>query len=568
MKRRHWATPLVPLVAVLGLLLALAPRALSRGDKGEDKKVEKGEDKKGEDKKGEQGDAFKPVKIDGKLSADDPKDKKLTDSPAKIHKVKLTEGKTYDIRLSSMDFDTYLRIEDDGGKELAANDDSDGTLNSRLAFTPKKTGTYSVIATSFDTGNGQYLLTINEKGGAGKVAGKKLDLDKKGGATVTDKLAESDPAIPAEVVNKGPLFGNKCKLYTLNLKANNTYVINLDSDDFDAVLLVTNSAQKVLAFNDDANPPSLNAEISFRAPEDGTYTVIATSLDKKLGDFTLKVAAKGEAKAAKIDAKKLQFNKDGGAVVTDKLADGDPGIPEAIVDKGFLKGNKCKLFALELKANNTYVINLDSDDFDAVLILADATNKVVALNDDANGTLNSEITFRAPEGGTYTLVATSLDKKLGDFTLKVASKGEAKGEKGEKGEKKEEKGGKVELRKLQLNKQGGATVTGKLADGDTPNPLGVVNGQLLKGHVSKIFSVELKGDKNYIINLDSDDFDAVLILADGKQKFLDWNDDARPGETLNSEITFRAPEDGTYTIIATTLNPEQRGDFTLKVRIK
>ena len=44
-------------------------------------------------------------------------------SPRKVYKVKLTEGKTYQIDLKSKDFDAVLRLEDPAGKEIAFNDD-------------------------------------------------------------------------------------------------------------------------------------------------------------------------------------------------------------------------------------------------------------------------------------------------------------------------------------------------------------------------------------------------------------------------------------------------------------
>ncbi|HYT89064.1 MAG TPA: PPC domain-containing protein [Gemmataceae bacterium] len=57
-------------------------------------------------------------------------------------------GKTYVIDMSSPQFDTYLRLEDDKGKVVAENDDISPTnLNSRIVFTAPKDGAYRIVAT-------------------------------------------------------------------------------------------------------------------------------------------------------------------------------------------------------------------------------------------------------------------------------------------------------------------------------------------------------------------------------------------------------------------------------------
>jgi len=411
MKLRVWAVSAVAL-AVFGLL---APRAAQGG---EDKKEEK------------KGAAFKPIRIESSLDENDPKDTKRTNSAAKIHKIKLTEGASYEIRMNSTDFDSFLRIEDEGGQELAFDDDGGGFPNARILFVPKKTASYKVIATSFDAGLGKYTLTIDQKGGAGpaaKLNTKKLQLVK-GSATLTGQLQDSDGPNPIGIINGQILKGHTCKMYSVEMKGGTRYTINLDSDEFDAVLILTDAGQKVLAFNDDAKPgETLNSELTYSPTEDGTYTIIATSLDKKLGEFKLRVSSQGgkggDNKGGKVEAKKLQLNKEGGATVADKLAAGDTPNPYGIVNGQILKGHPSKIYAVEMKGDTNYVINLDSDDFDAVLVLVDTkNNQVVAFNDDANGTLNSEISFRAPGDGTYQIVATSLDKATGDYTLKVRTK--------------------------------------------------------------------------------------------------------------------------------------------------
>src|SRR5262245_12682912 len=103
------------------------------------------------------------LKTEGKLTADDPKDKLLKNSPHKVHEYKMAAGKIDIIDRSSKDFDSVLRLEDPSGKQVAINDDaSPGTLDSRIVYKAPKDGTYKIIATCLDAKPGTYVLTARQ----------------------------------------------------------------------------------------------------------------------------------------------------------------------------------------------------------------------------------------------------------------------------------------------------------------------------------------------------------------------------------------------------------------------
>jgi hypothetical protein len=110
------------------------------------------------------------LKVEGKLSPDDAKDKVQTKSPHQVHPMKMKGGQTYQIDLVSQAFDAFLRVEDESGKQLAFDDDSGGGLNSRLYFKAPKDGSYRLIATSFDGKAGPYTLTAKVASGASVAA--------------------------------------------------------------------------------------------------------------------------------------------------------------------------------------------------------------------------------------------------------------------------------------------------------------------------------------------------------------------------------------------------------------
>ncbi len=102
------------------------------------------------------------LKVEGKLTSDDPADKFLK-TPHKVHEYKMKAGKIYVIDLSSKDFDSFLRLENSAGKNLAANDDATpDTLDARLVFKAPKDDTYRIIVTMLKPKEGAYLLTARQ----------------------------------------------------------------------------------------------------------------------------------------------------------------------------------------------------------------------------------------------------------------------------------------------------------------------------------------------------------------------------------------------------------------------
>lgn len=71
-------------------------------------------------------------------------------------------GQLVTINMESNDFDTYLMLIGPDGEMVAQNDDSGSeTLNSSISLTLPQTGTYRVIANSYDsTGRGQYSVQV------------------------------------------------------------------------------------------------------------------------------------------------------------------------------------------------------------------------------------------------------------------------------------------------------------------------------------------------------------------------------------------------------------------------
>jgi tetratricopeptide (TPR) repeat protein len=98
---------------------------------------------------------FTETRLEGELAAK---------APQQMHPLTLQAGKTYLLDLESKAFDPFLILEDEEGSKLAENDDISPTnLNARVIYSPELSGTYRVIATSYQQrGTGPYVLRIRE----------------------------------------------------------------------------------------------------------------------------------------------------------------------------------------------------------------------------------------------------------------------------------------------------------------------------------------------------------------------------------------------------------------------
>jgi hypothetical protein len=107
-------------------------------------------------------DRDKDIRITGQLKQDDPPDTRRK-TPCQIHVVRLKRGRSYTIDMVSRQLDSYLRLEDKDGTQLAEDDDSGGMLNARIQFDCPRDGEYKVICTCLGPKlAGPYTLTIRQ----------------------------------------------------------------------------------------------------------------------------------------------------------------------------------------------------------------------------------------------------------------------------------------------------------------------------------------------------------------------------------------------------------------------
>jgi hypothetical protein len=85
------------------------------------------------------------------------------------------------------------------------------------------------------------------------------------------------------------------------------------------------------------------------------------------------------------------------------------------------RGSGYKDYKINLKAGKLYVIDLVKGGLgpDPYLYLESPTGMVVARDDDSGGDLNARIIYAPPQDSEFRIIATTLNKATGGFTLTV-----------------------------------------------------------------------------------------------------------------------------------------------------
>ncbi len=199
-------------------------------------------------------------------------------APAATYTFEVRSGETVTIRLSSLDFDSYLQLLDEDGALLAEDDDGGGGLDAQIsAFELPADGAYTIVVTSArhsqnadQVSTGNYTLTLE---GGGGLAQNPIQV----GQTVSGRLDWDAPTAA----------------YTFTAHAGDSVVIAVASRDFDSFVSVQDAHGDEIASDDDSGG-SLNARIGpLNLPEDGTYTIVVSSYSSSgaAGAFELTLSA-------------------------------------------------------------------------------------------------------------------------------------------------------------------------------------------------------------------------------------------------------------------------------------
>lgn len=300
----------------------------------------------------------------------------------------LTLDRAADVRIdmTSGTFDTVLELLDASGYGIAYNDDALGTLNSRIV-TSLGPGTYAVIARTYQAGaGGAYELAVEESEGCGEgphqiVLGVELGGEITGDDCLLDHWALTDSLS-----------------LTLTEDARIDFVVK--STDFRPLIIVRDEQRRDVLFAvDETGGGVAQGRATLGA---GTYGVYVVSDGPALGSYQLLAEEVACEEPLPISM---------GETVEGTLDEGD------CVRSG---GAFRDVWALELDAERTVRVDLESADFDAWVAVIDEEGREVAVDDDSGPGFDASLLVTLP-AGRYRILASSFGPGgVGSYTLMVA----------------------------------------------------------------------------------------------------------------------------------------------------
>ena len=509
------------------------------------------------------------------------KDQKFPDgSRYKLYGFLGTKGDTLTFNLMSDDFDANLVVADASGNRLGLNDDGGENCNARLQFVPRATGNYRIYANSSAQAElGEYRLSLARGRAAtpsdsvckgfGRVAGM-IDV----GQTITGTLTSDDPQLPSD--------STYFERWILPVKANQSFTVDLISDDFDAYLLLTRSRGEKLVDNDDGGG-GCNARIVYTATDGHPLRIVVNSASqpkRQTGRFTLRVTegqstvdAKGNCRFNNHVANNTQtLQQSSAATQTSAQAASIQTIRVGETVNGSL------LSSDSLYPDNTYfkfyqftappgggpvTIDLSSDDFDPVLIVRgdDLDNSII--NDDGGPGCAARVSRTFPSRGPYRILVNTTStpqRQTGRFALSITQ--------GSSPARDDDNSGCG-----QHGGAGGAGAAGAGAGGHSIEVGQTQQGQLTRNDVlltsdstyAQPWSIQGRAGTTITIDLESDAFDSYLFLrGPGISGGRDFQDDDSGGN-CHARLTATFPQTGEYEIVVNTADHYATGAFTLSV---
>jgi hypothetical protein len=179
------------------------------------------------------------------------------------------------------------------------------------------------------------------------------------------------------------------RLHYVELEKGRTYLINMESTEFDAKLVIEDLHGNVLATDRD-NYDSLYGMIAFRPNETAHYRLMADSLTPMEGFYTITIR---ELPSILTAEEELTMTA-----------------PE-------------RTFEMELIAGRRYIIDMQSADFDAFIRLTNMEGAIVSFEDVCGAMKNARVIYEPTVTGTYRVIAASgSERTTGTFRLCVNEK--------------------------------------------------------------------------------------------------------------------------------------------------
>ncbi|MBF9059382.1 ABC transporter substrate-binding protein [Rhodobacterales bacterium HKCCSP123] len=302
--------------------------------------------------------------------------------------------------------DTIVELFDATGRLVVLDDDSGGGLASR-AEPELAPGDYCIAVTGYAgtavTANLQVSrleMASLTPGLAGGFAGTE-------GMPPFVGVQPCLPSTPAVALGQGPVDGQLMQgvravntiagapYYRFTLASPQSLTIRAENPSADPYIYVFDGAGALLAENDDYD--SLNSRIDFTQPlAAGEYCIAMRSLSDPNLPVTVSVSG--------FDARAALSEQYGTGEVAPPLDGSWPVenlglLPPQLTRDWRVPGEQAQWFSMEVPTEGLILVTADEvSDSDPVVTLFDAAGNMVGMNDDSNGTLNSQLAVPVQPG--------------------------------------------------------------------------------------------------------------------------------------------------------------------------
>lgn len=355
-----------------------------------------------------------------------------------------------------------------------------------------------------------------------------------------NEAAVSDGMRPSFAPAYGSLREDGQTRLTRRLAAGTRYLVygvcDTDCDDFD--ITVTGPDGRTVGSDvlEDDRPM-----VAFVAPASGEYAITASmaSCDGECGYAVVILGATGSVTTAGAPASSSRCT----------TASAGSSLRVGGQVSGTLSASDCvrgddthaDYHRLTLSGRTAVTITMRSGDFDAYLVLADASGGVIESDDDGAGGTNGRIT-RTLDAGTYHVIANSLTRSTGAYTLAVEGTAAAA-----------QASGACALTTSRPVIEVGQTIRGSLGASSC------VRGD---GSYADVYRLVITRAQTVTLTMRSGAFDAYLSLRDASDALVGNDDDGAGG--TDARLSARL-QPGTYYIFANTLRGGDTGDYTIQV---
>ena len=314
-------------------------------------------------------------------------------------RISLTAGTTYTFRqdkTSGSNLDSYLRLMNSSGTQVAYDDDSGGNRNSLFTYTPTVTGTYYVAAGGYSSSTGAYSLSAT-------AAAAPTD-------TTAPTLSSRSPADESTNVAVGS-----------NIVLTFSEAVRAGSGDITITNLTTGGG-RTIAVTD-------TSQVSFS----GSTMTINPSADLSAGNRFEVTFGSGVVKDtagnnyAGLTTGALNFNT-AAATTSSDIANSTATTSTLALNSSngstIDSSGDQDWFRISLTAGTTYTFRQDKtsgSNLDSYLRLMNSSGTQVAYDDDSGGNRNSLFTYTPTVTGTYYVAAGGYSSSTGAYSLSATA---------------------------------------------------------------------------------------------------------------------------------------------------